>query len=164
MHRGSKLTVKNLRKNKGFTLIELIVSMVVISVSLVGTLLAFDAATKTSGKPVVTHQLVSIARSYAEEVLTKEFPTTLPCPSPPASRLNYTNICDYNNLTDNGVKDHTGASVSGLEKYNVSVSLDTATASLSTLTSGTEVVRIDISVNLDGEIGGTNLSVYKTKY
>ena len=154
----------NKSKAKAYTLIELIVSMVIIAVAFVGMLMAFTTAARHSGNPVVYFQQIAIAKSYLEEITTKEFPTTLPCPSPPANRSDYTNICDYNNMTNNGVIDQQGNAVTSLSAYNVSISLDTTGASLGSLTAGTQVVRIDVTVNLPGVTTGYKLSAYRTNY
>lgn len=148
--------------NKGMTLIELVMSIVIIGIALMGTILAFNTAARFSGNPVVEHQKVAIAKAYLDEILIKNYPGTVPCGTPPANRADYSNICDYNNLTDNGAKDSTGASISGFENYIVTVIIDTAGAQLGSLVSGTQVVRVDVTVKLTGDTQGYTLSGYKT--
>jgi MSHA pilin protein MshD len=101
--------------NSAYTLIELVVSIVIISVAIVGMLLAFNTTARASGNPIVTHQSAAVAEGYIEEILLQAFPKTLPCPPPPpGGRSKYTNICDYNNLIDVGIKNYKGDAIAGL--------------------------------------------------
>lgn len=61
------------RNSSGFTLIEMIITIVVISVGLVGVLLTFQTVVKSSADPLVTKQLISIAEARMEGVLLREF-------------------------------------------------------------------------------------------
>lgn len=154
----------NKNKISGFTLIELVISILIISVALTGTLLAFKTATVNSADPMVMQQAISIGKSYLEEILSKDFPSTLLCPSPPlAGRSEYANVCDYSSLSDTGARDQNGNAISGLNNYTVQVSLDTSSAVLGSLISGTDVIRVDVSI-LHTQIPTVILSGYKTNY
>lgn len=146
---------------RGYTLVELVVSMTIISVALLGTLMAINTATLSSADPLILQQAISISESYLEEITAKDFPTAV---CPPGTRATFTNICQYNGLSEPPT-DQTGTVVSGLGGYTVSVTLDSSTASLGspTLTAGTQVVRIDVNVS---HIGMQNMtfSVYRTSY
>ncbi len=61
------------RKSSGFTLIEMVITIVVISVGLAGVLLTFQVVVKSSADPLVTKQLVSIAEAQMEGEMLKEF-------------------------------------------------------------------------------------------
>ncbi len=154
---------KYISQTQGFTLVETIITIVVLSIAFTGTFLAFDYITKHSVDPLINKQATTIGTSYLEEILSKKFPTTVPCVAPAVTRELYRNVCDYHNLNDIGVKNINNQAITGLEKYNVSVSIDTATASLGALTSGTEVVRIDVEVSFPPQLTGMKFSAYKTK-
>ncbi len=53
----------------GATLIELIITIVVISSALVGILSIINITTRHSADPVVQQQAIAIAESYLEEIL-----------------------------------------------------------------------------------------------
>jgi len=61
------------RNSSGFTLIEMIITIVVISVGLAGVLLTFQTVVKSSADPLVTKQMISIAEAQMEGVMLKEF-------------------------------------------------------------------------------------------
>jgi prepilin-type N-terminal cleavage/methylation domain-containing protein len=61
------------RKCGGFTLIEMIITIVIIGVGLTGVLLTFQVTVKSSADPLVTKQLISIAEAQMEGAMLKEF-------------------------------------------------------------------------------------------
>lgn len=151
-------------KSRAIYLLELVLSMTIVGIALTSMILVFWRISIAS-PPAVSQQALYIANGYLNEILTKNFPTTLPCPTAPSSRANYTNICDYNNLVDIGAKDNQGNSLVGLGSYKVSVLLDTNYANLGNLTTGTQVVRIDVVVNNSSLfMPKMIISAYKTKY
>lgn len=153
----------------GFTLVELVISMTMISIALLGTLLAINTATLFSGDPLVTHQSMAIGESYLEEILQKDFPI-FPCPSPPSpgGRSAFNNICQYHGLLESPTS-QSGSQISPqLNAYKVSVAVDGTNSVLGppnfpSLTPGSEVVRIDVTVS-HPRISGMTFSAYRTKY
>lgn len=156
------------KKLNGTSLVELVASLTIISISLTSVVLSFYQASKAPSANAM-QQALTISSNYLNEILGKNFPTTLPCPAPPASRTNYTNVCDYNNLVNVGAKDKNGNAINGLQAYTVSVNLVTSTAAvLGSLTGGAtaataKVVRIDVTVK---NVGMPNfvMSSYKGKH
>lgn len=137
---------KGFSKRLGLSLVELVVSIAIISISVAGTLLVIQVASKFDADPMVARQATSLADGYLSEIYTKSFPSTYPCPAPSASRANYSNVCDYQGLVNTPPQDQNGNLISNLSGYTVSVSIDGAAASLGTLSPGTQVVRIDVTV------------------
>lgn len=151
--------------DRGFTLIELVISIVIISVGLTGCIFALTTASRYSADPMIKQQASSIAKSYMEEIISKEFPTTVPCGAPPGGgRTTYTNICDYHGLNNIGVKNQNDQPVAALSAYNVTVNIDTSGAILGGLTSGTELIRIDITVSHVLLTTAMRLNAYRTNY
>ena len=103
----------------GFTLIELIVSMVVLSVALVGVLSVINYTTAHSADPVLRQQAIAIAEAYMEEITLKSYAD--PDADGEASRDLFDDVDDYNNLPDTDVRGPTGNAISGLTAYSVSV-------------------------------------------
>ena len=58
---------------RGFTLVELVMGIIVISVAVGGVLLAMRTTVAKSADPMIAHQGIAIAEAYMEEVLTQNF-------------------------------------------------------------------------------------------
>lgn len=120
------------RAESGFTLIELIVAIVIISIGVVGVLAAYISSVKGSADAVVGKQLVSIAEEMMEEVLLKPHAVNGGAPAnaltacgPGASRAAFDDIRDYNGYQTTGICDIDGGAVSGLSGYGVAVQVQT---------------------------------------
>jgi MSHA pilin protein MshD len=168
-------------RQKGVTLVELVVSIVVISVGLAGLLVVMDRNTRSTGNPMIWHQAVAVGEAYLEEILLKPFCDPDPgnicqvsnppgganctvCPAAEASRDLFDNVCDYDSLPDNVVRDQTGAAVGGLGNYSVMVNVSVAGA-LNGLSGGLCEV-LEIQVTVTEPQAGTNviISGYQTNY
>lgn len=135
-------------KQRGLTLVELIVSIVVIAISVSGILLLMNQNTRSSADPAIQRQALAIAESYMEEILLQRYldpDTSTVCPAAESSRILFDNVCDYHGLSDSGAKDQTGASLSGLDSYTIQVAVDQA-ATLGTLSGSAQLLRVDVSV------------------
>lgn len=121
-------TLTSYRPNaqSGATLVELIISIVIISIALTGILTVMNQTVNHSADPLVQHQAIAIAESYLEEVLLQSYSN----PSGGYSgsdRSQFDDVDDYNGLSDTGVKDQQGNSVTTLSNYSVSVTVSGAT-------------------------------------
>jgi MSHA pilin protein MshD len=116
------LTVRHNRYlNQGATLVELIISIVIISIALVGILSVVNLSAQHSADPVVRQQAIAIAESYLEEILL------LPIVDPDGTnsgetRASFDNIADYDGLNNADATDQNNNTISGLENYTVTVS------------------------------------------
>ena len=54
---------------RGVTLVELVISIVVISIALAGTLAVMRRTTASSADPMIVRQAVGVAEAYLEEIL-----------------------------------------------------------------------------------------------
>jgi MSHA pilin protein MshD len=61
------------RRQRGFTLIELIMFIVIVGVALAGVLTVFNVTTKSSADPMVRKQALAIAEALLEEVMLQPF-------------------------------------------------------------------------------------------
>jgi len=156
------IQTKKAPKQSGYTLIELVTSMVIISIALLGTLMVINTATLYSGDPLLRHQALAVAESYLEEISDKNFPVT-PCPA--GTRGTFTNICNYNGLSESPTNEN-GTPMAGLGGYTVNVAVDSTAASLGSpsLTPGTQVVRVDVTVSLSPMMVPMTFSLYRTNY
>ena len=87
--------------DRGFTLVELIISMVVVSIALGGVLMVMNYTIWHSADPMLQHQAVAIAESYLEEVLLHAYSD--PDGSGGESLRNlFDDVDDYDGLADTG--------------------------------------------------------------
>lgn len=142
------------KAHSGVTLVELILSMVIISIALVGILSVINLTVSHSADPVVQHQAVSIAEAYLEEILLQEYSGGVS-----ANRADFDDVDDYHNLTDNGVHDQLGAAVAELSHYTVTVSV----APPAGLAGGVNAKQITVSVSGPG-VANLSLVGYKADY
>ncbi|MBN1378536.1 MAG: prepilin-type N-terminal cleavage/methylation domain-containing protein [Gammaproteobacteria bacterium] len=120
-----------LRQSRGFTLIELIVVTVVISIVAVGLFGVFMKAVSGSADPMLNMQAIAIAQGYLEEALLQPYSDpnggeTGSCEE--GARQNYDDVQDYDCINDTGgALDQFGNPLAGLGAYNVSITVTSTT-------------------------------------
>ena len=83
----------------GFTLIELVVFMIVVSIGVVGILSVMNTVVKSSADPMVRKQAAALADSILEEILLKPYQDPDGLPNIVESgRDTYDDVDDYNGL------------------------------------------------------------------
>ncbi|MFZ2300475.1 MAG: hypothetical protein WAW10_01235 [Gallionella sp.] len=100
---------------RGISLIELIMFIVILSVGLAGIMLAMDVSTKSSGDPVIRKQALTVAESLLEEIELQSFAVIANA----AGRENYNDIFDYNGLAGAVTHANSSVAVTGLENYSI---------------------------------------------
>lgn len=147
---------------RGFTLVEVILTIVVISIVAVGLLSAQAVIIGRSADPMISRQSIAIAEGYLNEILAKDFldpNTATTCPAAPATRSLYDNVCDYDGLSG-AVTDQFGNGM-GLTGYSASVEIS-ASSGLNNLSSNDALLA---TVTVTDPIGHrTVLSGYRTRY
>lgn len=143
----------------GVTLVELLVSIVIVSIAASGVLGVLSMTSAASADPMSQHQAAAIAQAYLEEILLN------PVDDPDGidgetARADFDDIDDYDGLADNGARDQFGNAIGGLDSYVVSVATAASTA-LAPVPSA-DTVRIDVTVARGAGINFT-LSAYKTR-
>jgi len=107
-------------KQLGVTLVELILSMVIISIALTGVLTVMNLTVRHSADPVINHQAIAIAESYLEEVLLQTYASG---GYSGTDRAQFDDVDDYDGLSDTGVKDNQGNAIAALASYDVSITV-----------------------------------------
>ena len=144
---------------QGFSLIELLVFIVVVSVGLAGILSVMDTVVKSSADPMIRKQTVAVAESLLEEIVLKDF-SNPPDGYSGSSRAEFDDVGDYAGYgTSAGIVDQSGAPVPGLEKYNFQPAV--TVVSTSDL-SGVAARKITVSVTGPGIT--FSLSGYRSNY
>lgn len=142
----------------GLTFIELIISMLVITISFVGIFLGIVVAYRAQSVPFVQAQARMIAQYYLDEILTKSYPSVLPCVAPSKIKDKAQSVCDY--ITEENhylpLTDIEGKIINEYQAYQVKVHISKAEAF------SIPAVLIDVHVH-HPEINGLRLSAIKVK-
>ena len=148
-----------MRRERGFTYIEVIIAIVIIGIAVAGVLSVMNLTVSRSADPMLQEQAVAIAEAYLEEIRTKAFS------DPDGSeagegRATYDDVDDYNGLTDTGARDQNNQAIAGLGSYTVRVAVQGE--NLNGL-GATNAKRIDVEVTHDPGIDIT-VSGYRANY
>jgi MSHA pilin protein MshD len=150
-------------RQRGFTLIELIIFIVVVSAGLAGILSVMDTSVKSSADPMVRKQTVAIAESLLEEILLKDFAkpagSTALGSAAGGARTNFDCVDDYNTYAITGIVDALGTATPGLTQYNISPAVSVVAS-----TDLTGVAAKKITVSVTGPGGTISLSGYRANY
>ena len=149
-------------RQKGFTLIELIIFIVVVSAGLAGILSVMNTVVRSSADPMVRKQTIAIAESLLEEILLKDYakPTgsTVLGFSAGGSRNSFDCVIDYNGYTTTtGIMDVLGNVIPGLTSYKISPVTVAWSADLTGV-----AATLKITVAVTGPGGSVSLSGYRS--
>ena len=168
-------------RQRGVTLVELIVAIVIISVGIAGILSTFNIAVSGSASPLIAKQALAIAEALMEEVQLAPFtfcdpddplaetatPATV-CTIPEAmgpeagDARPFDNVNDYNGFALPAITDVAGAAVPYLAGYTAGIVVTAVALNGITLASG-DVLRITVSVTAPTAEVFT-LDGYRTRY
>lgn len=174
------------RRQRGFSLIELLFFIVVVGVAVTGVLSLYSAVTRTSVDPMIRKQAVAVAESLLEEVLSQ--PYTYCDPDDPAvdtatspadcataetamgwepgeirsSNLTpFDNVNDYDGFTMSPIQDVAGNAMPDLAGYSASVQVQLAGA-FNGIPAG-ETLLVTVTVTGPGN-HTVSLNGYRTRY
>ncbi len=143
----------------GVTLVELLLSIVIVATAASAVLGMLSATVKSSADPMLRHQAVAIAEAYLEEILHKSF-TDPDGVDGEAARADFDDVDDYNGLLDVGARDQFGNPIAALSDYTVAVTVSTS-AALPAVPAA-DALRIDVNVVWQADIDFT-FSGYRTR-
>ncbi|MEM1437189.1 MAG: prepilin-type N-terminal cleavage/methylation domain-containing protein [Pseudomonadota bacterium] len=155
----------------GFTLVETIISMVVISIAVLGitSTLAFSLKRQSDG--LWQSKAAALGTTFMEEILARRFdeqtpvggeppcaPTTTPC-SPPAgfadgeARSAFDDVDDYDGLDEQPPRDESGVPMAEFSGYRVQISVRYPSAAQQAAlgVTGTDIKVVDLRVTPPGQ-------------
>ncbi|MBP6850958.1 MAG: prepilin-type N-terminal cleavage/methylation domain-containing protein [Rhodoferax sp.] len=141
------------RPQSGFSLIELVFFIVVVSVGLAGVLQVMQVTTQASADPLVRKQALALAESILQEALQKDYADPDPLVTTGEStRATFDDVDDFNGRDNTAFPDLP----TGLSTYVIAIVV--APATLGTLA----VKRVTVSVTRGRE--SISLSGYRSAY
>jgi len=164
--------MKHVCRQQGFSLIELVISIVVFSIA-AGVLVSFFSSfSRNSVGPMIQEQGVAIAEAYMEEISLRSFNDagndTVLGPEAGETRATFDTVNDFHGLNDTtGAAGPNGNIIAGLTRFNVAVAITPEVLSTLVLT---DAYRIDVTVTHDAFPVFNNpafnivLSSYRTNY
>lgn len=177
-------------RQKGISLIELIMFIVIVSVGIAGILSVMNVTTKNSADPLLRKQALAIAESLLEEIELQPFtycapedaealtadsaanceePTNSEDVLPAAARVSNTaqrdaaNVSDYNNFSMTPIRNISGELIDGLAAYSVSVAINQVGDIFVPPVPKNDVLQIDVSVQGPADTDIT-LTGYRFRY
>jgi MSHA pilin protein MshD len=130
------------------TLIELVMAIVIISVGLVGVMVAFTTVVKSSSDPLIHKQMLAIAEEMMEELTLKPYAAVAnAAPINACARNTFNDILDYNGYSAGAICDVDGTAVPALASYSISVSVADDAVTLN----GVAAKKITVNVTHGGE-------------
>jgi MSHA pilin protein MshD len=146
-------------RESGATLVELVISIVVISIAASAVLGVLSTTVGRSADAMALSQAVAIAEAYLEEISLKPFADPDGVDGEGA-RPAFDDVDDYDGLVDNGARDQFGSALAPLAQYTVTVTVTPSGALAGVPMADAE--RIDVRVTYPGN-GVVALSGYKTR-
>ncbi len=135
-----------LNNQQGISLLELIITITVLSIGMVAVLPLMIQTTTHSIDPILQQQANAIAQSYIEEILSQHFSDPNQTETGSAEfgeiRATFDDVQDYNSLPDTVVRDYSGTRISALNGYAVTVSVKNDVLG----TNAAPALRVDVRV------------------
>jgi MSHA pilin protein MshD len=134
------------KRQRGISLVELIIAIVIIAVGVAGVLAAFMTTVRGSADPMVRKQMLAVAEEMIEEIALKPYTAAANAAPAACARNTYNDIFDYNGYTRTGICDIDGTAIPALAGYSVTVSV-----AVSPLAGVAATARIAVSVSHGGD-------------
>jgi len=158
---------------RGISLIELVMFIVIISIAVTGVLLVINRVTGHSADTLIRKQAIAAAESLLEEIELQDFISASgvtacpPNPTPnPVTQVNrasqYHIVCDYNGFATSGIFTVADAAAASAVLANYTASVAVSGVALGTVLAGS-AVRITVTVT-DPQSNQIAIDGYRTRY
>lgn len=125
-------------RQRGFTIIEMVVAIVVIGVGVAGLMSAFSMSVRNSADPMQLKQSQVVADEIMGEILLKPYTSATAGAQVGCARNQFYDVADYNGYTTTGkICDVDGVAIAGLNGY--SLKIDVVATTLGGLTAARKI-------------------------
>ena len=135
-----------MKHHSGFTLIELIIFIVVVSAGLAGILSVMNTTIKSSADPMVRKQAAAVAESVLEEILQKEYSNPTGGYTGTPDRTLADDVDDYKSLTSSQIQAIFSDTLAQVPGYSIAIVVGDPTAVL-----GIAMKKVTVSVSRGAE-------------
>lgn len=155
------------KRQRGMTVVELIIAIVIVGVGLAGVLGALSKLAVTTANPMIEKQMIAIAEGMMEEVQLQPYTTatTTTIGAGSCARDQFQGTWDYNNYnTPRPICDTAGNAIAALAGYTVAVTVATEAAG-SPVAAGVAAGQVSrITVNVTHGSQNYQLQGWRTNY
>ena len=144
-------------RHRGFTLIELIIFIVVVSAGLAGILSVMNSVVKSSADPMVRKQAMALAESILEEIVQKEYADPDGVQGNETTRATMDDVDDYKGKTAAEIQTLFADSLAQVPGYTIAIDVPAAAA-----VSGVDMKKVTVTVSKGSE--SIALSGYRADY
>ncbi|ABC32791.1 conserved hypothetical protein [Hahella chejuensis KCTC 2396] len=146
----------NPERQRGVTLVELVITIIVIGVALVAIVTAMSGSIGRSSDVLLRNRTIQLAQAYLDEILGKRYDEATPSGGAPpvtscnivteeGSRDEYDDVDDYDGVLNEAPRSQTDADFNNYPGYLVSVSVTCAGADIGLSASNAKLVRVTIT-------------------
>lgn len=168
--------VRALRGQKGATLVELVITIVIIGVAIAGVVGAFALISGRNADPLNQTRAVALAQLYMDEILSRRYnegtpiggvPRTMGCPIGTdlgeTDRSDYDDVDDYNAIVGAAPENADGVPlIADYSNFRITISVECAGDEIG-LPDNDDAKRIDLTVT-DPSGQNYDFSVYRANY
>lgn len=129
----------SIQRTKGVTLVELIITIVILSVALLGVVSMYSKAIERSANPLIYARSIELGQTFMDEILTKKYDEQTPVGGVPVattltaegdfgpdgseSRATYNDVDDYHGASYTSLELITGDALDQYVNYQVDISV-----------------------------------------
>jgi MSHA pilin protein MshD len=132
---------------RGFTLVELIIFIVVVSVGLAGILAVMSTTVRSSADPLVRKQVMTLADSTLEEILQKEYSDPDGVQGGESTRASMDDVDDFHSKSQTLFNSTSGAGgwPASLDSYQLQITVAPDTSQVGTVARPAKQITVVVS-------------------
>ena len=168
------------RRQQGVSLVELVISIVILSIAMVAVMSSFSVSMKHSADPLWRNKTLKLAQVYLDEILSKNYDHATPVggvpfvaapsclasylgPDSTETRAVFNDVDDYDGLADSPPVSLTGSLDSSYNDYSVAITVACDTGDLVAASGTNHAKKIVVIVTPPNE-SPVSFSAYKGNF